>query len=203
MEQDFYYTIESPKRTQIKEKNSKFIASVSPIKSKIDANNFLDLIKSEFFDASHHCYAYVLGIDGMEVRAFDDGEPNGSAGKPILFAINKYKFSDLIVVVTRYYGGTNLGKGGLARAYSDVSKNVLEICHPVKVNLTTRIRAYSTYEDLSIVKSLVSEYAVSFNEYYTDSVEIEAEIPKSKVDVFQSKLTDMTAGRSGLMFLNI
>lgn len=201
MDIDFYYTIDSPKRTQIKEKNSKFIASVAPVRSKEDATKFLELIKSEFYDATHNCFAYKLGADGLDVRYSDDGEPKGTAGQPILFAINKYKFSDLIVIVTRYYGGTQLGKGGLARAYGDVTKNVLEICLPLKVNLTTKLKVYSTYEDINAVKSLVSEFAIQFNEFYTDAIEIDVDIPKSKVDIFKHKLTEATAGRSGFRYL--
>lgn len=202
MDVDFYYSIEGPKRTQIKVKNSKFIASVSPIANKEEANSFLQVIRSEFFDATHNCFAYKLGTDGLDVRYSDDGEPKGTAGQPILFAINRYKFSNLIVVVTRYYGGTNLGKGGLARAYTDAAMNSLEICSPLKINLTKKLRVYSTYEDISIIKSLISEFAVSFNEFYTDAVEIEVDIPKSKVEIFVNKLTELTAARSGVMYLS-
>lgn len=200
-DKDFYITIDGPKRTQIKEKNSKFIASVSPIKNKEDGHSFLEIIKSEFYDASHHCFSYKLGEEGLDIRYSDDGEPSGSAGKPILFAINKFKYTNVIVVVTRYYGGTKLGVGGLSRAYSDAAKQALEICIPSKVILTQKIKIFSTYEDISAVKSLISEYAVNFDEFYTDAVEILAEIPRSEVKLFEGKLTEATAARSGIMLM--
>lgn len=201
IDQDFYITIDGPKRTQLKEKNSKFIASVAPIKNKEEAQSFLELIKSEFHDASHHCFSYKIGIDGLDIRYSDDGEPTGSAGKPILFTINKFKYTNIIVIVTRYYGGTKLGVGGLSRAYSDASNQVLEICVPTKVILTQKIKIFSTYEDISTVKSLISEFAVHFQEFYTDSIEITAEIPKSQVRIFESRLIDATSARSGIMLM--
>ncbi len=201
IEQDFYITIDGPKRTQIKEKNSKFIASVTPIKNKDEAQSFLEIIKSEFHDASHHCFSYKLGEEGLDIRYSDDGEPSGSAGKPILFAINKFKYTNVIVIVTRFYGGTKLGVGGLSRAYSEAAKQVLEICSPSKVILTQKIKIFSTYEDILAVKSLISEFAVNFHEFYTDSVEISAEIPRSQVKIFEGRLIEATAARSGIMLM--
>ncbi len=194
---DIYYTIQSGCREETKVKGSRFIASVSPAKSKEAALDFLDGIKSEFFDATHNCFAFRFGSEGLEFRAADDGEPSGSAGKPILFAIKKFNISDIIIVVTRYFGGTKLGVGGLARAYSDVAELALSKCKKKPVHLTTPVTIHCTYEDVGTVKKLIEQYAVSVEESYTDSVHIIAKIHNSDVEEFSGLIVNKTAGRAG------
>ena len=194
---DKYYTISRPNRAEIKVKGSKFIASVSGVTTKEEAIDFLDTIRAEFFDATHNCFAYRIGPDGLEFRAADDGEPNGSAGKPMLFAISKFDLSDIIVVVTRYFGGTKLGVGGLARAYSDAVEAVISLCDKKVIHRTLPVRVYCTYEDISPVKKLVDEYSVKFEEAYADAVEYLAFIPQSKAEEFAQKVFTNTFGRAG------
>lgn len=196
---DFYYTIAAVERTEIKIKGSSFIASAFPVFDKENAMEKLNSIRKEFFDATHNCYAYKIGYDGVEYRSSDDGEPSGSAGKPMLFAIQKYDYSDVLVVVTRYFGGTKLGVGGLARAYSDATEEVLKICERKTINRTDLIRVFSSYDDLSIVRSIVEKNAVSFREEYRDAVEFYANIPLSHVDVFMDSIVQSTKGRAGAM----
>jgi uncharacterized YigZ family protein len=198
---DIYYTIEEQQRTELKVKSSKFIATAIPVPNKETAMAALGTIRTEFFDARHNCFAYRFGYDGMIFRFSDSGEPNGSAGKPILFAIKKYELSDLIVIVTRYFGGTKLGVGGLARAYGDVTESVLELCIKKPVYITKPVKVFCTYEDVNVVKQLISKYAVSFEEYYQDAVEIVANLPKSKIEEFISHLTQVTAGRAGTVLV--
>ncbi|MFP4369178.1 MAG: IMPACT family protein [Bacteroidota bacterium] len=198
---DKYYTIEGPKRAEIKVKGSKFIATSAPAKTKDEALEFLDTIRSEFHDATHNCFAYRIGHEGLEFRAADDGEPNGSAGKPILFTISKYDFSDIIVIVTRYFGGTKLGVGGLARAYSESAEEALKLCKPKEVHLVTAVKVFCTYEDISPVKKLIEEMSVTFSEFYGDSVEFEAKLPNSRVEEFTKRITGTTAGRAGTRIL--
>ena len=198
---DFYLTIEEQTRTEIKVKKSKFIATACPTSTKDKAKEILGTVRTEFFDASHNCFAYRIGNQGLDFRASDDGEPNGSAGKPILFTIKKYDLSDLIVVVTRYFGGTKLGVGGLARAYSDSAEAVLQMCKQKKVHITKQIKVFCTYDDLNIIKHLISEFAISFEESYHDAVEIIAEIPMSKVVVFNNRVTEASSGRAGTLLM--
>ena len=132
---DYYFTIKDVQRAEIKIKSSKFIATVSSVNSLDNAIDFLSKIRAEFFDATHNCFAYRIGWDGSTFRASDDGEPSGSAGKPILFSIQKFDVSDVIVVVTRYFGGTKLGVGGLVRAYSDAAELALEKCEKQIINI--------------------------------------------------------------------
>ncbi|MGI6369036.1 MAG: YigZ family protein [Ignavibacteria bacterium] len=193
---DFYSTIAEEKRAEIKIKASKFIASAASVKSIEEAQEFLAKIRTEFFDATHNCFAYQIGWDRNTFRAADDGEPNGSAGKPILFAIQKFDFSDIIVVVTRYFGGTKLGVGGLVRAYSDATEEVLNICERKIINRTLPVKIDCKYEEISIVKRMVDEWAISFEENYSDVIEIIANIPISKANEFANLIFSATNARA-------
>jgi uncharacterized YigZ family protein len=194
---DKYYTIEEKKESEIKIKGSKFIAQACPVDSKDDALLFVESVRAKHYNANHNCFAYRIGFEGLEFRASDDGEPSGSAGKPILFSIKKYGLSDVIVVVTRYFGGTKLGVGGLARAYSEAANQTLELCKRKTVHRTIPVRVFCTYEDISAIKRLIEEFGISFEEEYTDSVEYLVNVPMSKVEQFADRVTQDTAARAG------
>jgi uncharacterized YigZ family protein len=194
---DIYYSIEARERQELKVKGSRFIATVSPANSKWEAIAFIDTIKAEFFDATHNCWAYRIGFDGLEYRSSDDGEPSGSAGKPILFAIQKHDLTDIVVVVTRYFGGTKLGIGPLARAYSDSASSVLNLCTKKPVYRTITLKIFCTYEDYQTVKKIVIRDAIEFKESFQDAVEIIADIPISKSEIFAQEIQDQTSGRAG------
>lgn len=200
---DIYYTIEKGETAEIKILSSRFIAHANNASSKDIAIDFLNNIKSQYHDATHNCFAYKLGKDGLEFRAVDDGEPSGSAGKPILFSINKHKLSDVIVVVTRYFGGKKLGVGGLARAYSQAADEVLKKCEPKKIHITTPVKIICTYEDLDIVKKIIKEYAVSMEEKFQDAVEIVAHVPTTKTESFIELIISSTRGRVGANIINV
>ncbi len=194
---DLYYTIESPVRAEIRVKASRFIASAAAADTKDGAMDFLRRVRAEFHDATHNCYAYSMGPDGLEFRYSDDGEPAGTAGKPILFELKKYNFNDAVCVVTRFYGGTKLGVGGLARAYAQSAEEALKLALPKPVYRTVPISVFCTYEDISAIKRLLSENAVSYIEDYRDAIEIEALLPVSKADSFIKSVVNNTAGRAG------
>jgi uncharacterized YigZ family protein len=199
---DIYYSIEARERQELKVKGSRFIATVSPANSKWEAIAFIDTIKAEFFDATHNCWAYRIGFDGLEYRSSDDGEPSGSAGKPILFAIQKHDLTDIVVVVTRYFGGTKLGIGPLARAYSDSASSVLNLCTKKPVYRTITLKIFCTYEDYQTVKKIVIRDAIEFKESFQDAVEIIADIPISKSEIFAQEIQDQTSGRAGTVVFN-
>ena len=194
---DIYYTIEKIESSEIKIKGSRFIATASPVDSKVTALEFLDGIRAKYHDARHHCYAFRIGKDGLVFRAVDDGEPSGSGGKPILFTLTKQNLCDIIVVVTRYFGGTKLGVGGLSRAYSQATNLALEKCKIKAVYITKTIKVFCIYEDLDAVKKIINEFAVTFKEDFHDAIEIIAEIPNSRVENFINEITSKTKGRAG------
>lgn len=195
---DIYYTISSEKRAEIKIKASRFIASAAPAKSKEKAIDFLENIRKEHYDAAHNCFAYIIGQDENEFRAADDGEPAGSAGKPILSTIKKFALKDIIVVVTRYFGGTKLGVGGLVRAYSKAAEEALKLCEKKAVHNTVPVKIKCAYEELSAVKRLIDANAVAFDEEYTDKVEFTAHIHSSEAENFAKSIISNTFGRASV-----
>ena len=198
---DFYYTIQQRERTSIKVRGSEFIATVIPVTSKDQALKELESLRSEFWDATHNCFAYRIGKGGLEFRTSDDGEPSGSAGKPILFVLHKYDVSDILMVITRYYGGTKLGVGGLARAYSDSSSAVLELCVKIPVYSTKDIKVLCMYEDVDIIRRIIDSYAINSDSEYRDAVEFIARIPESQCETFMNEIISATSGRAGAMIL--
>ncbi len=192
---DKYYTIAERQRAEIKVKGSKFIGTAAPAPTRDAAMSFLEEMRSEFFDATHNCFAFRIGWNGNEYRAADDGEPAGSAGKPMLFTIDKYDYRDIIVVVTRYFGGTKLGVGGLVRAYSDATEEALKICKRKTINRTQTIAIECGYEDISFVKRRIDATAISFDEDYTDKVNFLINIPNSKVEGFVNSIYTESNGK--------
>jgi len=117
MESDTYKTVVTYSQGIYKEKGSRFIAMAYPVTSREEIKSILAKIRKEHFNAKHHCYAYMLGLKRLTWRVNDDGEPSGTAGKPILGQINSYNLTNIIIVVSRYFGGTLLGVSGLINAY--------------------------------------------------------------------------------------
>lgn len=200
---DFYLTIQQRERASIKVRGSEFIATAIPVASKEQAQKELEGLRSEFWDATHNCFAYRIGKSGLEFRTSDDGEPTGSAGKPILFVLNKYDVSDILMVVTRYYGGTKLGIGGLARAYSEAAGMVLESCVKIPIYSSKDIRVMCIYEDVAIIRRIIEAYAINSDSEYRDAVEFIARIPESQCDAFIQEVISSTAGRAGAMIINL
>ena len=123
---DYYFTIEKPSVAEFKDRGSKFIAYAYPISDISEFKNHLNALKKEHPKAVHHCFAYRIGFTGDQFRVNDDGEPSGSAGKPILGQIDSKNLTNVAIVVVRYFGGTLLGVPGLINAYKSVSSFVLQ-----------------------------------------------------------------------------
>lgn len=189
-----YKTVEFENSDEFVEKKSKFIGYVKPVKTQEEAVSFINGIKSKHWDATHNVYAYVLKENNIQ-RYSDDGEPSGTAGVPVLDVILKNNLVDVCVVVTRYFGGTLLGAGGLVRAYSHGSKIAVESGNiitmaPCKV-LTVSVE-YSFYERLNI---LLSDFEANVeNTEFADNVRITFSLKQEKVTELQIKLTDISNG---------
>jgi len=126
MNDDTYYMLAAPGEGLYKEKGSKFIASVFTVMNEDEAKAAIAEIRKKYFDARHHCYAYMIGPDKKNFRASDDGEPSGTAGKPILNQILSKDVTNVCIVVTRYFGGIKLGTSGLINAYKTASREALD-----------------------------------------------------------------------------
>ena len=191
---DFYYSIDKTTQNEIKIKGSRFIAHSSPVINKEDAMQFLSTIKKLNYNATHNCFAYIIGWNEAEFRFSDDGEPTNSAGKPILYTIKKFGLSDIIVVVTRYFGGTKLGIGGLVKAYSEATESVLNIVDKKIIHRTIPFVINCHYENINTLKKIISEFAVSYKIDFADIISITADIPMSKNDAFISTVYEATKG---------
>lgn len=122
---DSYHTITAPATGEFKDRGSKFLGYAYPVRSEEEALVYLEMLRKEHFKARHHCFAWRLGVDGTRFRANDDGEPGGTAGRPILGQIDSFGLTDVFIVVVRYFGGTLLGSSGLIHAYREAAAEAL------------------------------------------------------------------------------
>ena len=144
-----YKTITSPTQAEFKDKGSRFIAFAYPIRTFADVKKYLDPLKEEHHKARHWCYAYRLGVDGMQFRANDDGEPSGSAGRPILGQIDSFGLTDVLIIVVRYFGGTLPGVPGLIHAYKTAAAEALKAADIVEKNIEKTVFLRCDYPDLN------------------------------------------------------
>jgi uncharacterized YigZ family protein len=190
-----YKTVEFESKDEFVEKKSRFIGYVKPVKTQEEATNFINSIKSKHWDATHNVSAFVLRENNIQ-RSSDDGEPSGTAGVPTLDVLLKENLVDVCVVVTRYFGGTLLGAGGLIRAYSHSSKIAVEAGHiitmaPCKV-LSVSVD-YSFYDRLNI---LLCEFNANIeNSEFTDNVTVTFSVRENTVPLLKDKLTQLSNGK--------
>ena len=156
-----YQTLKSPIQAEFKDKGSRFLAFAYPVQTAEQVKKHVDDLRQEHYKARHWCYAYRLGVDGNQFRANDDGEPSGSAGRPILGQIDSFELTDVLVVVVRYFGGTLLGVPGLIHAYKTSTQMALENAQIIEKNIekTVRIRCEYPYlnEAIRIAKNHQAE----------------------------------------------
>jgi uncharacterized YigZ family protein len=172
-----YRTIQLPTQGLYKEKGSKFLAFAYPVSSEVAIREHLDALRKEYFDARHHCYAWVLGPDKHRFRAMDDGEPNHSAGDPILGQIRSRDLTDVLVVVVRYFGGVKLGVGGLISAYKLAAEDALQQAtidtRVVRKEVTLQYDYDATPEVMRVVKEFDLEIT---SQEYTDGCTLRATV---------------------------
>lgn len=193
-----YRTVLGEGVDELIEKRSRFIATVKPVKTEAEALEFLEALRKKYWDAGHNVYAYIIEDNNIQ-RYSDDGEPAGTAGMPVFDMIKKEGLSNLIVVVTRYFGGILLGTGGLVHAYSKAAKLGIEAAKPVTMVLCREITVSSDYSLLGKVQSEIcaQNYMMGETEY-ADAVKVKAYVPESSVEKFIADLIDKTNGRVGI-----
>jgi uncharacterized YigZ family protein len=153
-----FATIAEPSEGAYREKGSRFLAFAFPVTSEAEIKDHLSRLQKKYFDARHHCYAWMLGPEGKAFRAFDDGEPNHSAGDPILGQIRSKGVTNVLVVVVRYFGGIKLGVGGLVTAYKTAAADALDHATIIHKEVTQTIRVRYNYEATPEVMRLVREF---------------------------------------------
>jgi uncharacterized YigZ family protein len=183
-------------RTEIKVKNSRFIATAAPVFSVDEAKEFIARVKAEFSDASHNVPAYSVGYGSSVIaHCSDDGEPSGTAGRPILAVLQGSGLGDLAIVVTRYFGGTKLGTGGLVRAYSEAAKAVLEILPRARKVATHTVMLVIPYNYLERVRLLVAAHnGRILNEAFAADIAVTGQFAVEAFPDFQRALEEMSHG---------
>lgn len=200
--QNYKRTIEKPVKVEYIEKKSKFIAQAFPVVSIDEVEQYLNYVRKEFSDASHHCYAFVIGIDKSIFRFSDDGEPSGTAGKPIFQMIMNFDLTDVLVVVTRYFGGIKLGASGLVRAYATATKLVLENAEIIEVPQETILYIEIDYSNYARIKNYIYSELKSINETFSDKVEVTGKIPTHLKESFINKLKNLLSGEVMIKWSN-
>lgn len=181
---------------EITEKKSRFIATVKKVESEAEATAFIEELKKKYWDASHNCSAFVIGQGARLTRCSDDGEPSGTAGRPMLEVLLQEGICNIAVVVTRYFGGTLLGTGGLVRAYGAAVKAGLEESLVVTMRYATRMKITTNYTDIGKIQYLLGKQGIAQrNAEYTDIVTLEVIIPYETELPLIKELTETTAGR--------
>ena len=181
------------------EKRSRFIATLVPVTSEEEAQAQIDALKKKYYDARHNCYAYIVfSEDKKDVieRSSDDGEPSGTAGRPILDILSGNQIVNILAVVTRYFGGTLLGSGGLVRAYSTAVKDALDNSDLTAVSRGQRLVLKLDYTNLGSVQYKMRECRVSeLSGDYGNCVTLNLVVPEEEVQKFKKELTTLFAGK--------
>ena len=181
---------------EIVEKKSRFIATVEAVESEEEALAFIEKTKKTYWDARHNCSAFIIGKRGEMERCSDDGEPQGTAGKPMLEVLRGMKLCNVAVVVTRYFGGTLLGTGGLVRAYTQATKAGLENSTIIEKCYATKVLMYTDYNGIGKIQYILGQQNIKIiDSEYSDQVIITALVPEAQVENIMAEITEGTNGR--------
>ena len=182
---------------EITEKKSRFIADIRPVSTEEEALAFIEEIRKKYWDARHHCYAYILGERGQQSRCSDDGEPSQTAGRPMLDVLTGEGLTDVCAVVSRYFAGTLLGTGGLVRAYSGAVKEGLSQCVLMEKRPGRELAVTAGYGDVGKVQYLAAQAGIeTLDTVYEADVRFSFLVSLEEEGGFVKKLTEGTAGRA-------
>jgi uncharacterized YigZ family protein len=194
---DVFYSLGKPGKFGQTIKGSRFIGHAASSNTKEMAEMLVDSVAKQYCDATHICYAYRIGIGDRSVfRMHDAGEPSGTAGRPILDAIDRRRLADVVCVVIRYFGGTKLGTGGLARAYGECAGRALDQGETVERFLLDGLRLEYGYELTGKVMAVIRKYGGKIERgNFQQSTEMDVQVRRSQSDGFQRDLMDATSGK--------
>ncbi|WP_298649668.1 YigZ family protein [uncultured Proteiniphilum sp.] len=192
---DTYKTVIRPAEGYINEKKSKFISHIFPVKSSDEVKEIVEGQRKKYYDARHVCWAYLLGWERSEFRSNDDGEPSGTAGKPILGQINSAGLTDVLITVVRYFGGTLLGTGGLIKAYKEAAADAIVHAEIVERTVNDTVEITFDYTLLNEVMRVLKQFdGVRWTQDFTDSCRMGLEIRRS----LAPQLTDILTSIHGI-----
>jgi uncharacterized YigZ family protein len=184
-----FRTISKPAEGIFKDKGSKFLAFAYPVSHEDAVKPLLEELRKKHHSARHHCYAWRMGVEEPRVRANDDGEPSGSAGRPILNQIEKADLTNILVVIVRYFGGTLLGVGGLINAYRTATENVLHCSHIVRKKMRHLYHIAFDYAQMNDVMTVMKEHQLEpFDQVFELSCTLRVEVDLDKEKLFADKM---------------
>ena len=190
--EDTYRTITKTSDGLFKDRGSKFIAKAFPVKTEDDVKQCLTLLRKEYYDARHHCYAYQLGFDKSAYRINDDGEPSGTAGRPIFGQLQSFDLTNTLVVVIRYFGGTKLGVSGLINAYKTATKEALETAHIVTRTVNEVYEVHFQYPDMNDVMKILKDYSLTpFDQEFELECKLKFMIRKNNANIIYEKFLNL------------
>lgn len=199
MEYEAFLLLTQGAEAEFVEKKSRFIATVKPAASEEEAVAFIEEMKKKYYDARHNCSAFVIGSHAQITRSSDDGEPSGTAGRPMLEVLLGSGIRNVVAVVTRYFGGTLLGTGGLVRAYSGVLKEALEKCETAHQQYGVRFKISADYGMIGKIQYLLANNRIDIeNSVYNASVELTVIAPIEEYDRLCKEIADATSARAGI-----
>lgn len=190
-----YLTVGSVGKGEYSEKKSRFLGEIHPVSSEQEAAAVVAQIRKKYYDARHHCYAWILGEDGGSKKASDDGEPSGTAGIPMLKVLDGAGIRNAVVVVTRYFGGTLLGTGGLVRSYTNAAQAALSDAQIVRMCRCRVILIETEYSLLDrVLYFLKQEKIAPYDQTYTDKVSLTITVETGRADGIVDKLIALSGG---------
>lgn len=199
-----YLTIQTPSTGTYKESGSKFLAFAIPVQSESEIKEHLELLRKKYYDATHCCYAWILGSERDRFRSFDDGEPNHSAGDPILGQIRSRQLTNILVVVVRYFGGTKLGVGGLAQAYKLGAEAALNYASIVEKQVQVFYSLSFPYLVMpEVMKLLKDSEASTVNQHYQELCELTVSVNLCNRVEFDNRLNLLKALGHTITFVEI
>ncbi len=192
---DTWNTLYKGSTGEYEEKKSRFIATLEPVSSEEEASAFIAGIRKKYYDARHNCSAYVIGPNGQQTRCSDDGEPSGTAGRPMLEVLLGSHITNACVVVTRYFGGTLLGTGGLVRAYTAAVKEAVANCETITRKDGFLIEFTCDYNDFGKIRYMAEQKGIHITDIvYGDNVKVSMVTEKAQ-DLIK-EVTDLTSARA-------
>lgn len=191
-----YITIQRAATFELEDRKSRFIADAAPVETEQEALRFIEDIKKRYPDATHHVYAYVIRENSI-MRFTDDREPQGTAGMPVLDAIRKNGCTNAVIVVTRYFGGTLLGTGGLVHAYSASALGALKAANIITYDVYVEYDVLTNYSDYQRISQILAEFDFRQEDIvYADNIKIIGRVRKALEEKFVDKLIQSTSGRA-------
>ena len=186
---------------EIIEKKSRFIATVKPIETEEEAIEFIAKMKKKYWDARHNCYAYVAGKNQELQRCSDDGEPNGTAGRPMLDVLLREEIHDAVVVVTRYFGGTLLGTGGLVRAYQKATQEGLANSVVIEKQQGELLKVQASYQEVGKLQYVLGQNGIPIiDSVYAQDVELHGVVSKEQTAKIEKELLEATNGKARIIW---